>query len=91
MSQEGRNSLAHAASMTAPGNLALPAYEPIAPGASARCNTFLRGKVFVIIGSFPEVHPDWLYARSTLEKMLKAFGATVNKKLSRKTSKCSSA
>ena len=57
-SREGGNSSAHAASTTATGESALPAYEPIAPGASARCNTFLRGKVFVIIGSFPKVHPD---------------------------------
>ena len=77
-------------STTAPDAPAQPAYEPILPGARSRNNTFLKGKVFVLHASFPEVHHDRLRARAILEQMLKAFGATVNKKLSRNTSKYSS-
>ena len=77
-------------STTAPGAPAHPAYEPILSGARSQNNTFLKRKVFVLHASFPEVHHDRLRARAILEQMLKAFGATVNKKLSRNTCKYSS-
>jgi len=58
------------------------------PGSNgAMHNKFLKGQVFILVGSFVEVNTDTEAANTAVTSMLESFGAKVNGRFSNKTSK----